>query len=304
MTLQANPYKSKHDRLLWMTLCILVIGGMVALRTYGKAKKPSADADKPGPTTPDLPADLTQASFRMAALDTLYELDLSLPQLRGLRNQAMGAGAAASASSASDEKLAGKLKVFHEALLQGSDDEAIAKARNDVVDQAENVEGLDDVIHPTDASLTRAPEVCKILRASQIAAYLASHADEVSDPAELMVNSVDEIREASATEAPGIVEKTADDVGRLVAGLDKAKAKDIAGRVVDWLKGPTASKDEITESRRELMEESARKIVGDVTSMQVLNHWMESEMAILLSNPQLPQAIDEMIAVRQARMGD
>ena len=74
--------------------------------------------------------------------------------------------------------------------------------------------------------------------------------------------------------------------------------------MVDWLKGPTESKDEITEARREIMEESARKIVGDVTSMQVLNHWMESEMAALLSNPQLPQAIDEMIAVKQARMGN
>ena len=211
MSFRADSFTSNR-RLAWITLCVLLISGLSALRSEAKAKKPSdKDSDKSGPVTPDLPSDLTQASFRVAALDTLYELDLSVPQLRGLRNQAMGAGQTVSQSSASDEKLAAKLKVFHEALLAGSDDQAIATARNDVVDQAENVEGLDDEIHPTDAALTRAPEACKILKASQIAAFLASHADEVSDPAELMVNSVDEIRDASATEAAG---DRAEDGGR------------------------------------------------------------------------------------------
>ena len=46
------------------------------------------------------------------------------------------------------------------------------------------------------------------------------------------------------------------------------------------------------------MENSAKKIVGDIPPMQVLSNWMQDQIAILLSNPQLPSAAEVVLKCR------
>ena len=62
----------------------------------------------------------------------------------------------------------------------------------------------------------------------------------------------------------------------------------MAGRVGDWIKANRKTADDWRQIERRL-EESAKKVVEDISPIDVLNHWLEREMAELLSNPQLPE---------------
>jgi GTP1/Obg family GTP-binding protein len=80
--------------------------------------------------------------------------------------------------------------------------------------------------------------------------------------------------------------------------MDDAKAHAISQQVSQWLRDSDKLSDAEFATRRQVMEDSARKIVGDVPPMQVLNNWMQDQMAVLLSNPQLPQAIEAVLKCR------
>jgi hypothetical protein len=54
----------------------------------------------------------------------------------------------------------------------------------------------------------------------------------------------------------------------------------------------------IFAKQRQTLEDSAGKIVGNMSPVAVLNNWLDQQMAILLSNPQLPDAIDAILKVR------
>ena len=247
-----------------------------------------------------MPGDLNKANQRVMALDTLYEFDLTADQLNELK-----AACAATASQESPPavkgipKLSSTLKSLQDAILAGADDQRIATLRNQVADIVSASDKIDDNIDPTDAALAKAPEACRLLKASQIAAFLAAHADEVSDPVEKMVGVVDQLRESSDSEAEGIIQATSSEVALLVGGLDDVKSKTVADRVSQWLKASRVGKDNLTPEQHASYAESARRIVGDVPAMEVLEHWLQSQMAILLSNPQLPKAIDELKTARE-----
>jgi hypothetical protein len=214
--------------------------------------------------------------------------------LRSLQKLARDAGSARPRSDISNARFASLLKRFQDALLAGNNDQTIARLRGEVVDQIESVEGLDDQIEPTGPALKHAPDFCRNLKASQIAAFLASHADEVSDPAERMVEAVEEIRAAPASDAINIARKIANDIGHMVAGLDQDKSKTVADQIMEWLKQQPGSKDQMTDAERAKLEESAAKVIGEVSNMDVLEHWLQTQMAVLLSNPQLPDAISAL----------
>ncbi|HTW93189.1 MAG TPA: hypothetical protein VMD30_00245, partial [Tepidisphaeraceae bacterium] len=227
-------------------------------------------------------------------MDMLYQLDLSPAQLADLRGMAPAtAGAEPAAAPRGYPRLIAALKQSHDALLAGNDDDAIAKSRNAVVDWVTaNPTKLNDDVPPTDAARADAPVVCRSLAATQIAAYLAGHADEVEDPVEELVDTAAALGDSDPSDQTGIIQDAADDVGRLVAGMDDAKAKAISDRAAAWLE---ANKD-AGDSAKASLEASAKALVGNVSPMDVLDHWMQLQMVTLLSNPQLAPAIDEMSA--------
>ncbi len=258
---------------------------------------------------PTLPTDLNQISLRVQALQTIYEFDMSPEQLRDLRASAGGSASTQQRVAAKgNAKLSAALREFYDALVEGTNDERISKARIQLSDALgdENVH-LDDDVHPTPAARMKAAKVVGVLKSSQIAAYLASHADEVADPVELMVGTLDELRELREENAPGAAEEIASTIqensetaARLVVGADEAKAKTLSDQVSAWLKARSESEPAETPAAKKALEDSARKIIGDVPPMKVLNNWMEQQIAELLSNPQLPAAIETMTAIQRA----
>ncbi len=96
-----------------------------------------------------------------------------------------------------------------------------------------------------------------------------------------------------------MVRDTSTEVGELVAGLDEARAKSVTDDVAKWLNTHSSMKDEEFVAKRKTLAESARTVVGNIHPMRVLDNWLEHRMATLLSNPQLPAAIDAIIQFKQ-----
>jgi hypothetical protein len=257
---------------------------------------------------PALPVDLNQASLRISALDTLYEFDLAPEQLRALKAAATKTASAQRRTPVkANAEMARAFADFQGALLTSKDDAAISKLRNHIVELGSDLE-LDDDVQPTDAALAQAPAVCRQLKASQIAAFLASHADQVADPEELMVSSLDGIRDTraegganGAAEAAGLVTDTAVSVSYLVFGADDAKAKPLATQISAWLNSAAGLDDKDFTAQQPAREAAAKKLIGDVDPMVVLSHWLGLQVAQLLSNPELPAAIDAILVARAAQ---
>jgi hypothetical protein len=275
-----------------------------------EATAKSNTATSPGPP---LPNDLNIASLRVHAIDTLYELDFSTDQLKELRAAAAGTASDQHRTAAKGTpKLAAALQQFQGAVLDGQDQERIDSLRNEIADLVDDeTVHLDDEVQITAAARGKAPGVLRLLTASQIAAYLASHADEVGDPTEVLTAALADLRELHATEAgdgekseaaaeaASLINDTATEVGYLIAGLDEAKAKELADKVAKWLKTNAELKDDEYAAKRKSLEEAAKAFSANIHPMKVLGNWLEHQVAILISNPQLAQAIEAMVAARQ-----
>lgn len=325
---------NRWPRLDWVSAILRTAGAVVVVMAISNEtfaanpKKPPKDAPKEAAKsaststpTPRLPADLNLASMRVKALDEMYELDLSVDQLKKLRAMAAGAGSTkVGAPAKGTDKLVSTFQEFQFALLQRTDDKQIDELRNKVATLISDDDvALDDSVEITTAARGKASDVLKQLTASQVAAFLAAHADEVGDPAEMMVGTINQVlalragseadaaagkdaadsAQENANEAAELVRDTSSEVGELVAGLDEARVKSVTDEVAKWLNAHRSMKDEEFVAKRKSLAESARAVVGNVHPMRVLDNWLEHRFAMLLSNPQLPAAIDAIIQFKQ-----
>jgi hypothetical protein len=249
-----------------------------------------------------LPPDLNDLSMRVTALETLYEFDLTVEQLNALKTLASDTAQKDPRSPAKgNAKLLQGFKDLHAALLKGDDDK-IGELKDQLDELKDDDEvDLDDDVDPTDSARAKTPEFLKKIKASQIAAYLAVHAEELSDPAEQMIDSLTEQRSGDSDDPEGDAQDAADDIAHLVAGLDAAKGKEISDQVVAWFKANRELKEEEFNARKASLDESAKKIVGELPAMTIISHWLDYEIATLMSNPQLGGAIDNTLFARAQR---
>lgn len=266
----------------------------------GYASAAPAKGKPPAKAPAAAAVDVNDLSLRVQAMESIYEFDLSDAQLSALRAAATGAAQAKQRTAAkSTPKLVEILQGLQAALAK-QDAEKVQDLRPQV-DEAQTDEAveLDDDVVATDAARAKAPGIAKQLKASQIAAYLAEHADEVADPVEQLMDALNDVRDPDAEGADEEMQATAEEVGQLVAGSDAAKSKRVTEQALAWLKANKGLTDDQFASRHDALEASAKKLVGDVSPIQVLSNWLDGEIAELLSNPQLPAAIDAMVAGRK-----
>ena len=102
----------------------------------------------------------------------------------------------------------------------------------------------------------------------------------------------------ASQDADSTIHETALTVGYLVAGTDDAKAHAITQQVTQWLHDSDKLSDAQFATQRPAMENTAKKIVGDIPPMEVLNNWMRDQIATLLSKPQLPSAAQVVLRCR------
>ena len=254
----------------------------------------------------DRPDPATVLSQQVWALQTLHDLDLDVAQL-GLLRAAVAKPEEDPAPRAVDKltgnvpaKYLATLEALRQALLHDKDtgdaNDQIDELRDELesIREDESVE-LDDHVQITDGARARVPEVMKSLQPSQLAGYLAAYQDEVPDPVQSLLHAADESRGMDDGKFNALAETTARDIGILLAGLDKEKAAPVAQRVHLWLEqSHLLSNADFKASQAEL-EKAAKAVIGEVDSFDVLRHWIERDVAELLSNPQLGPMIDERI---------
>jgi hypothetical protein len=297
-----------------LAVACVAIGSPVAWAGKPNKKKQDADPDPPPAATPPppaaaeertkgpaLPPNVNLASLRLAAMQTLYELDASPEQLKAVKGAAAGlADPAERASAKGPPKLVAAMKQLQEALLSESDDKQIADARNAMADAMAEVDPpLDDAVHPSPAARTKAAAVCQTFSAGQLAAYLASHADQVVGPGDRLVSSLSDLKDEPPADADAEVKQVSTEVGLLVAGADADKAAAAAAKAAEWLQAHRATGAPDSADARAKLEASARDAVGDPPPAEVLGHWFENEVAELLANPQLPKAVAPLLTARQ-----
>jgi len=259
----------------------------------------AAARKKPAPGKPDpedeklnalSPVDL---SLRIEALQALYDFKFSTDQLVTL-------GKSADANAAKRARQAGKvspkvhkiMKDLHNALADADDDEKISHLQDqlDDVEGAEKVD-LDDDVEITDLTRRRAPELFKMLSATQVAGYIAANEEDIKDPRDLLIEVMHASRGLKQEEWETLREQTAEEFGWLCSPDNAEKEKQAAAKARVFLNDAHALNDATFKARQSELERQAWHLAGDVDSLRVLRAWTERGLGQLLCNPQLLPAI-------------
>ena len=117
-------------------------------------------------------------------------------------------------------------------------------------------------------------------------AYLAALDDDVPDPLERIISTIAAGEDFADDEWKELRDETAEEVGWLVAGFDNENTQPAAKAVEALLdRGHRYKGDELKKELPNL--EKGRQLVGNVNPSVVIQHYMERELAELLSNPQV-----------------
>jgi hypothetical protein len=237
-------------------------------------------------------ADLNQ---EVAALQTLHLLNISKSQMEALRKVARETAAKQPArkESQGSEEFRKALTELRDALMQGKDDNRIDKLAEKVEDLRE-AEDFDREEAPelTEEAAHRAPEVLRLLSASQVARYVAAFPEDIPDPRERLLDALGKVRGLAPKKWEDLRHEVSEEVGHLVAGIDADRLSRVSDQVVQLLIVARSLKDNEFKKERPELEKKARHIVGDIGPTDVLRNVIEQALAELLSNPRLPAALE------------
>lgn len=226
--------------------------------------------------------------LQVAALNKLHELELTGEQLAALEKVAAQVTADKSAAARKiGAPYSAALTAVRDAMLEG--DEAKIVEAEDKLDELRESKNIDpqEEVEITDSARKQAPAALNVLTATQIAGYLAQHSDDVPDALQTMMDAIDESRGMADADYMALRTEAVSQVGLLVGGLTVAAQEAIAKRVGEWLDRARAMNEADIKSKHAQLEASAKQIIGKADPMQQLRHWLEREMADLLSNPEL-----------------
>lgn len=278
----------RHARWAILLLPVLMTACAVAFRGDDKKSAPAKNVIKGKQA-----AELVAIKLEVDALEKLYHLELSAKQLPKLLTLAEKTAAK---MPAPPEVEAGTeyrnvLKSLH-AALQAQEEDRIREL-SDKLDELQEKEtiSIEDSFDMTDAAMAAAPKAFQLLSAAQIVAYLAALDDEVPDPAERILSALEEGAELKDDEWKHQRDETAEEVGWLAAGFRTESAARVKNSVIAFLDRNHRFKGEELTKHWPTLEKDAHQLVRNVTSLMVLQHYMERELAELLSNPRAAAAI-------------
>jgi hypothetical protein len=229
------------------------------------------------------------------ALETLHQLRLNNTQLEKLRLWAKETAQPPRQREPGkgSKEFRAKLQEKRAALVSDNDNELIDQLGDQLNELREQEEPTtDDGVDMTPAARQRAPEAFALLKANQLAGYVALVADAVPDPLNLLRAAFSEVRQLKGSAWREKRDEIADEVSRLVVGLDVDKADRVNDRVAALLIRVRSLTNEEFAKQQPDLDQAAAKIVGDVGALEVLRHYVEFDLANLLSNPRLAAALD------------
>jgi hypothetical protein len=255
-------------------------------------------ADEPKPPRP-----LIALSHEVTALQTLYLLDPSPAQLRALKTLAQETiGKAPPISSTPEESADMRVALadLKKALLNGDSPEKINKLglRLQELRGAPGAD-TDDEIELTDEAIDRCGEAIRLLTPRQTAAYLGAISDDLPDPIGKLSEAIHQVRTMPADKVPDYRADVSQEIGESLCGFDSDRAANTTNQVTQLLIVVASYKKDEFKKHRADIDARAQKIVGIFAPSDVLKNVMDHVAAELLSNPELPGAIDELIKARR-----
>jgi len=236
--------------------------------------------------------------LKAMALDAVYEMNLSPDQLHALSKLSAGAAEKpANPPPRLGQNLHKALTDLCDALAKG-DDEHVSELQ-DKVDELEDQSKLDDAtIEPTDTGRKHSADLIKMLTPGEIASFIAMHSDEIEGPAETLIESFDDLHADSEDDFKDDAPDTIREVVELASGFEGNKK--LADQVEELLTRMHKLSDAEFKSQRGELEQQAHTICGQLDSFMVIKHWVQEQFAELISNPELPSAIDMRLKNRVA----
>jgi hypothetical protein len=260
---------------------------LIALLCVGAAS--AADDKKDGPSLRDL-------SQEVSALQTLYQLQVTKAQIVALKELSKDCADKSKppGPGKGTDKVRKALANLREALVTATDAQKIADLA-DALDAAEKADMpmLNDETDITEEARDAAPKMLKLLTPKQVAVYGGVLAEELDDPVELLQEAL--------TKARGLKEEKewkqlradiADQLARLLAGVDVDKAEEVGNKAVQLLIIARGLTDEEFKKEKPDLEKKVRAIAGGLGPTDVLRNVIEHRLAELLSNPRLAAALD------------
>jgi hypothetical protein len=242
----------------------------------------------------DLSADSTQLQLEVDALSTLDDLNLTSDQLSSLKEMAKdSAGKLSKTPTVASAEYTEALKALKSALL-GKDDDKTDAAGDKAADLADKQDddSIPDVVQ-SEAAKSKSVEVLKMLSVKQVADFIAANADDIDEPVDLLIGAIHDCRGLSQEDFVGLRNDTAEELSVFAAGPNPGRPPAIVGKANALLTRAHKMSDAEFSSQQSALEDEARKIAGGMDPIPNLRHWMENEMAELLSNPELVKAIDD-----------
>lgn len=238
--------------------------------------------------------DLVRLKREVDALEMLYHMEPTKAQLMALLKLAERTAAkppATKEASASPEYLKA-LQDLRGALVR--DDEEQIGALFQKLGEIEDAQPTEiaEAFDLTPAAIKEAPSALKLLTPAQVVSFLASMDNEVPDPVERILFALSEGEELDAEDWKSLRDETAQEVIWLIHGFNSnTEAAKTTKAVSDLLDRGHRLKGDALKKEQESIEQAARKLTGGVSPVVVLQHYMERELAELLSNPQIVTAL-------------
>lgn len=279
------------SRSLASILVLTILSGLLAAESPADDKKAAADAQNV--VKGKAAEELISLKLEVDVLEKLHHLELNAKQLSALLK--LADKTAAKMPTAREVQAGAEygniLKSLHAALLAQEEDRiAELSEKLDELQEKETI-SIDDEFEMTEAALAAAPQAFRLLCAAQVVAYLASLDDEVPDPVERILSTLEEGEELSGEEWKELRDETAEEVSWLVAGFNTENAAKAKKAVTALLERGHRFQGEELSKQWPSLEKAAQQLVGSVSSLVVLQHYMERELAELLSNPRTASAL-------------
>jgi hypothetical protein len=256
---------------------------LLSLSQLSRAEEPT----KGGKATP------SELALEINVLRTLYYLQATTEQAETIRKLAKDTAGPAkkrkkSKVSAEYRRL---MEEVRDALVE--DDEERVETLEDQLEEKSITETpeIDDSVEITDAARKRAPKVLRLLRAHQAAGFFGMHADQIADPGERLQEALAKVRGWKLDEWQEQRDALGDELGVLVAGVDREKFTKARDAVIDLLARARTMKDDEYETQRGELEREAKKLTAQLGPTDVLRHFLENALAEMLSNPRLEVAL-------------
>ncbi len=265
---------------------------------------PTLLADPPATTRP---SELALEIEALRALDDLQATPAQIDQLREASADATDGAAAPAADAA--EQLTDLEGINHAAtdnrvcyvtllrLREGllSDDPAkTEQGEKELSDLEEKFQtSFVPRVVPTPAAQRSAVGIMGQFSGQQIAAYMAQRSEEISDPTEVLLGAITQCRGMEPADFRQFNHDVSLQVAEIVAGMGRPRVqRAVAIEVANLLRKAHNLNEGAFDDQRSSLEDQAHAIIT-VDAPTALRHWMECEIAQLISNPQLPSALSD-----------